>query len=267
MLLTRQDMPTIPVEARQIFREGKWTDRTSGLCLGFTNAAIAIMPRDQAFDFLLFCQRNPKPCPLLEVLDPGDPIVSDLAPGADIRTDVARYRVMVKGEVVDEPSDLTQHWRDDLVTFLMGCSGTFEAALEGAGIVPRWRQGDETGSGIYLTNIPTTPAGIFHGPLVVTMRPIPNHQVSRAVQVSSRFPGHHGAPIHIGDPAALGIDDMSKSEWAVGPKLLPGEVPVFWACGVTLQTLVRESKPDLMITHYPSRMFITDIPAEEQAVM
>jgi uncharacterized protein YcsI (UPF0317 family) len=267
MLLTRQDMPAIPEEARRIFREGKWTDRTSGLCLGFTNAAIAILPRDLAFDFLLYCQRNPKPCPLLEVLDPGDPIVTGLANGADIRTDVAKYRVMVKGEVVNEPSDIIQYWRDDLVTFLFGCSGTFESALQGAGIVPRWRQGEESGTGIYRTNIPTAPAGPFHGPLVVTMRPIPNHQVSRAVQVSSRFPGHHGAPIHIGDPAAIGIADLSKSEWSAGPALLPGEVPVFWACGVTLQTVATQSKPDLMITHYPSRMFITDIPAEQQAVL
>ena len=194
-------------------------------------------------------------------------MVTNLADGADIRSDVAGYRVMVKGEVVDEPSDITQHWRDDLVTFLMGCSGTFEGALEGAGIVPRWRMGAESGTGMFRTNIPTTPAGIFHGPLVVTMRPIPNHQVSRAVQVSARFPGHHGTPIHIGDPAAIGIDDMSISEWATGPTLLPGETPVFWACGVTLQTVIEASKPDLMITHYPSRMFITDIPAEQQAVI
>ena len=267
MALTRQEMPAIPAEARRLFREGTWAQRTTGLCVGYTNAALAILPRDLAFDFLLYCQRNPKPCPLLEVLDPGDPMVMSLADGADIRTDVAGYRVMVRGEVVDEPSDIIQYWREDLVTFLLGCSGTFESALEGAGIAPRWRQGEESGTGIYRTNIPTAPAGRFRGPLVVTMRPIPNHQVSRAVQVSSRFPGHHGAPIHIGDPAAIGIDDLSKSEWAAGPTLLPGEVPVFWACGVTLQTVVEESKPDLMITHYPGRMFITDIPSEQQAIM
>ena len=267
MLQTRQEMPTVPSEARRLIREGKWTQRTSGICVGYSNANLSIVPRELAFDFLLFCQRNPKPCPVREVLDPGDPVIKSLADGADIRTDLPRYRVLVRGEVVDEPTDITQYWRDDLVTFLFGCSGTFEGALEGAGIRPRWRQGEESGAGIYRTNIPTVPAGIFRGPMVVTMRPIPSHQVSRAVQVTSRFPGDHGAPVHIGDPSAIGITDLSKAEWAPGPTLLPGEVPVFWACGVTTQLVAQESKPELMITHYPGRMFITDIRSEQNAVL
>ena len=267
MVLTRQDIPTVPAEARELFRQGKWTQRTSGLCVGYTNANLCIVPRELAFDFLLYCQRNPKPCPVLEVLDPGDPIVKSLANGADIRTDLPRYRVLVRGEVVDEPTEITQYWRDDLVTFLYGCSGTFEGALEGAGILPRWRQGEESGAGLYRTNIPTVPAGNFRGNMVVSMRPIPSHQVSRAVEATSRFPGHHGAPVHIGDPAAIGIPDMSKAEWAHGPTLQPGEVPVFWACGVTLQAVAQESKPEFMLTHYPGRMFISDIPSEQQAVL
>jgi uncharacterized protein YcsI (UPF0317 family) len=267
MVLTRQEMPTIPAEARRLFREGKWTQRTNGICVGYANANLCILPREMAFDFLLFCQRNPKPCPLLEVLEPGDPIVRTLADGADIRTDLPRYRVFVRGEPVDEPTDIAGYWRDDLVTFLFGCSGTFEGALEAAGIQPRWRQGEGAGSGVFITNIPTVPAGRFHGPTVVSMRPIPNSQVPRAVQVTSRFPNHHGAPIHIGDPAAIGITDLSKSEWVQGPTLLPGEVPVFWACGVTPQAVARESKPELMITHYPAHMFISDIPSEQQAIL
>tara|TARA_B100000315_G_scaffold245138_1_gene270683 strand:- start:100 stop:903 length:804 start_codon:yes stop_codon:yes gene_type:complete len=267
MVLTRQEMPTVPAKARELFRQGTWSQRTSGVCVGYTNANLCIVPRELAFDLLLYCQRNPKPCPVLEVLEPGDPIVKQMADGADIRTDLPMYRVLVRGEVVDEPTDITRYWRDDLVTFLYGCSGTFESALEGAGISPRWRQGEASGSGIYRTNIPTVPAGSFHGNMVVSMRPIPSHQVSRAVQATSRFPGHHGAPVHIGDPAAIGIPDLSRAEWAPVPTLQPGEVPVFWACGVTLQVVAQECKPELMLTHYPGRMFISDIPSEQQAVL
>lgn len=268
MVLPLHAMPNVPAQARKLFRDGEWTQRSSGICVGYTNANLCIVPRELAYDFLLFCQRNPKPCPVLEVLDAGDPIVRGLAEGADIRTDLPRYRVFVDGEPVDEPTDIIKYWRDDLVTFLFGCSGTFEGALEAAGIAPRWRQGEgATGSGVFATNIPTVPAGRLHGPMVVSMRPIPAHQVPRAVQVTSRFPNHHGAPVHIGDPDAIGIDDLSQARWVEGPTLLPGEVPVFWACGVTPQTVAQESKPDLMITHYPGHMFISDIPSEQQAAL
>ena len=267
MVLTRQEMPTIPAQARRLYREGKWTQRTSGICVGYTNANLCIVPREMAYDFLLFCQRNPKPCPVLEVLDAGDPIVKKLAEGADIRTDLPRYRVFVNGEPVDEPTDIASYWRDDLVTFLFGCSSTFEGALENAGIRPRWREREGGGAGVFVTNIQTVQAGRLHGPMVCSMRPIPAHQVPRAVQVTSRFPNHHGAPVHIGDPSAIGIEDLSKAEWVAGPSLQPGEVPVFWACGVTPQTVAQESKPELMITHYPGHMFISDIPSEQQAAL
>ena len=243
-------------------------------------------------------QRNPKPCPALEVLDPGDPTVRTLANGADIRTDLPRYRVFVRAavwprvrhgwtcfsggrchgadppgdaydsrECVDEPTDILEYWRDDLVAFLFGCSSTFEGALERAGIRPRWREKEGGGSGVFPTSIQTKPAGRLHGPMVVSMRPIPTHQVPLAVQVTSRFPNHHGAPVHIGDPSPIGIKDLSKAEWVQGPEVLPGETPVFWACGVTPQTVALESKPDLMITHYPAHMFISDIPSEQQAIL
>lgn len=268
-MVKRDDVPNVPAEARLMFRRAEWSQRTNGICVGYTNANLVIVPRALAFDFLLFCQRNPKPCPLLEVLEPGDPIVKQLAAEADIRTDIPRYRVFVQGDLVDEPTDVLSYWRDDLVTFLFGCSGTFEGPLEKSGIHPRWREKEGSGSGVFRTNIQTVSAGRFRGPMVVSMRPIPASQVPRAVQVSSRFPNHHGAPVHIGDPLAIGIEDLSKGEWLAGPKppLLPGEVPVFWACGVTPQTVAQESKPDLMITHYPAHMFISDIPAEQQAIL
>jgi len=260
-------MPSNPADARELFRQGAWTERSTGICVGYTNANLCIVPKELAYDFLLFCQRNPKPCPVLEVLDTGDPIVRQLAEGADIRTDLPRYRVFIDGEPVDEPTDISKYWRDDLVTFLFGCSSTFEGALEAAGIAPRWRQGAATGSGIFATNIQTVPAGRLHGPMVVSMRPIPARQVPRAVQVTSRFPNHHGAPVHIGDPTVIGIENLSKGEWVDSPSLSPGDVPVFWACGVTPQTVAQASKPELMITHYPGHMFIGDIPSEQQAAL
>lgn len=266
-VLTRKDVPTAPADARMIFRRGEWTGRTTGICIGYTNANLVVVPADLAFDFLLFCQRNPKACPVLEVLDRGDPIVKTLAAGADVRSDLPRYRVFVEGELVEEPTDVTAYWRDDLVAFLFGCSDTFEGPLERAGIRPRWREAEDTGDSVFVTNVPTVPAGAFHGPLVVSMRPIPAHQVALAVQVTSRFPAHHGAPVHIGDPSSIGIDDLSRSEWITGASPLPGEVPVFWACGVTPQMAALESRPELMITHYPSHMFISDVPAEQQAVL
>ena len=163
MALSRDTMPAIPADARALFRQGAWTERSSGICVGYTNANLCIVPKELAYDFLLFCQRNPKPCPALEVLDSGDPIVRQLANGADIRSDLPRYRVFIDGEVVDEPTDINKYWRDDLVTFLFGCSSTFEGALEAAGIEPRWRQGQGTGSGVFATNIETVPAGGLHG--------------------------------------------------------------------------------------------------------
>ena len=267
MVLTREAMPTTPSEARMLFREGSWTQDTLGICNGYTNANLVIVPRDLAYDFLLFCQRNPKPCPVLEVLDEGDPTVRVLADGADIRSDLPRYRVFVRGELVDEPTEIGEYWRSDLVTFLFGCSGTFASALDNAGIKVRLGiDGENPGFGVYRTNIPTVPAGRLRGPMVVSMRGVRSDLVSRAVVVTSRFPNHHGSPVHVGDPGAIGITDLSTPDWGAGPvELLPDEVPVFWACGVTPQDVALESKPDLMITHSPIHMFISDIPSEQQA--
>jgi uncharacterized protein YcsI (UPF0317 family) len=254
-----------PREVRQLIREGRWTRPTAGLCLGHAQANMAILPRDLAFDFLLFAQRNPKPCPLLEVLDPGSPEPRRLAPGADVRTDLPRYRVYRYGKLEDEPADLLKYWRDDFVTFLIGCSFTFEAGLVQAGIPVRHMELDRNVS-MYITNIACEPAGIFHGPMVVSMRPIPAPQVAKAAQVSGRYPSVHGAPIHIGSPETLGVQDIDRPDFGDPPVFKPGEVPVFWACGVTPQTVAMTVKPEIMITHCPGHMFLTDIPNESLAV-
>jgi uncharacterized protein YcsI (UPF0317 family) len=233
---------------------------------GFVQANLVVLPRESAFDFLLFTQRNPKPCPLLEVVEAGSAEPRVMAAGADLRTDLPRYRLYRDGALVDEPIDLTPFWNDDLVSFLIGCSFTFESALIEAGLPVRHvEQG--TNVPMYVTSLPTVPAGAFHGPTVVSMRPIPVGQVVRAVQVTSRFPAVHGAPIHIGDPAAIGIRDVAKPDLGDPVEIRAGEVPVFWACGVTPQAVAMASKPRLMLTHAPGHMFITDRRDAEYAVI
>jgi uncharacterized protein YcsI (UPF0317 family) len=229
-------------------------------------ANLAILPRDLAFDFLLFCQRNPKPCPLLEVVDAGqvEPVLT--TPGGDIRRDVPGYRIYENGEFTAEVDSLVPHWRDDLVSFLLGCSFSFETAMTDAGIPLRHQ---EMGSNVsmYITNVATNPAGQFSGPMVVSMRPIKRDQIVRAVQVTSRFPATHGAPVHIGDPAAIGIKDIAAPDFGDAVKIYPGEEPVFWACGVTPQAVALNCKPSLMMTHAPGMMFITDQRDAEYAVL
>jgi uncharacterized protein YcsI (UPF0317 family) len=229
-------------------------------------ANLAILPRDLAFDFLLFCQRNPKPCPLLEVVDAGqvEPVLT--TPGGDIRRDVPGYRIYENGEFTAEVDSLVPHWRDDLVSFLLGCSFSFETAMIDAGIPLRHQ---EMGSNVsmYITNVATNPAGQFSGPMVVSMRPIKRDQIVRAVQVTSRFPATHGAPVHIGDPAAIGIKDIAAPDFGDAVKIYPGEEPVFWACGVTPQAVALNCKPSLMMTHAPGMMFITDQRDAEYAVL
>ena len=193
-----------PQEVRRQIRSNTWRGITSGVAPGHVQANLAILPKELAFDFLLFCQRNPKSCPLLEVIEPGrtEPVIT--SPGADIRTDASGYRIYENGQFTAEVDTIEDHWRDDLVSFLLGCSFSFEAAMVDAGIPLRHQQ---TGNNVamYITNIATTPAGIFSGPMVVSMRPVKRDQVVRAVQVTSRFPATHGAPVHIGTPRDIGI--------------------------------------------------------------
>ena len=264
--MSTQVLPQTAREMRELIRSGQWSGVTSGVAPGHVQANLAILPRDLAFDFLLFCQRNPKPCPLLEVMEPGqtEPVLT--APGADIRTDVATYRVYEQGELTGVVDSLLDYWRDDLVTFLLGCSFSFETAMVEAGIPLRHQELGRNVS-MYITNIATTPAGVFSGPMVVSMRPIKREQIVRAVQVTSRFPATHGAPVHIGDPAAIGIRDLSSPDFGEAVDVLSDEEPVFWACGVTPQAVALKCKPSLLLSHGPGSMFITDHRDVDYAVL
>jgi len=255
-----------PRELRALARAGKWTGTTEGLAVGYAQANLVIIPREAAFDFLLFCLRNPKPCPIVEVTDPGSPMITQVADNADLRTDLTRYSVYEQGALVAQPTDITEYWRDDLVGFLLGCSYSFETALLRANI-PLRHQDENKIVSLYTTNVQCTPAGRFSGPMVVSMRPVKHEQVVRAVQVTSRFPATHGAPVHIGDPALIGVDleNTGFQTDYVAPR--DGEVPVFWGCGCTPQAVALHSKLDFIITHKAGHMFVTDTLSEEIAVL
>ncbi|HEV3084674.1 MAG TPA: putative hydro-lyase [Gemmataceae bacterium] len=245
-------------EIRRAAARGELTGPTPGLAMGYVQANLVIVPRDLAYDFLLFCQRNPKPCPLLDVTEPGNPEPRLVAPGADLRTDLPCYRVYRNGELVEEPTDLRGWWRDDLVAFLIGCSFTFENALLQAGVPLRHI---EAGCNVpmYRTNLECTPAGVFRGPMVVSMRPLSPADAMRATHICGRFPKAHGTPVHFGSPQAIGIGDLNKPDFGDPVPILAGEVPVFWACGVTPQAVAMEVRPPLLITHKPGHMFVTDL--------
>ena len=255
-----------PREIRADIRRGALNGVTAGLGPGYVQANLAVLPKEYAYDFLLFCQRNPRPCPLLEVTEVGSPEPVGVAPGADLRTDIARYRIYEDGALADEVTDIRPFWRADLVAFLLGCSFTFEWALLEAGI-RLWHVEHGKNVAMWRTSIPCRPAGVFHGPMVVSMRPIPASQLAHAVTASARFPGAHGAPVHIGDPAAIGIADLARPEWGDRQEFRAGDVPVFWACGVTPQAVALACKPPFMITHSPGHMFITDMPNSTLAVL
>ena len=250
--------PTDALGARLAIRRGEWTGHTSGLADRHVQGNLVILPRALADDFLRFCQRNPKPCPLLAMSEPGDPALPALGAGIDIRSDVPRYRVWRHGELVDEPTDVSTLWRDDLVSFVIGCSFSFEQALLDEGIPLRHVQ---TGRNVamYRTSIQTTPAGPFHGPMVVSMRPLRAADAIRAIQITSRFPGVHGAPVHLGDPALIGIKDLAEPDYGDAVEVMPDELPVFWACGVTPQAAITQARPEFCITHAPGAMLITDL--------
>jgi uncharacterized protein YcsI (UPF0317 family) len=248
-----------PREIRRDIREGRITGVTAGLGQGYVQTNLAVLPREQAYDFLLFCQRNPRACPLIEVTDVGSPEPVGVAPGADLRTDLPRYRVWRDGVLVDEPTDVADLWADDLVSFLIGCSSSFETALMDAGVPVRNIEQDRNVS-MYRTNVDCRPAGRLSGPLVVSMRPVPAAQVVTAVQVTARMPAVHGAPVHVGSPESLGIDDLSAPDFGDAVEVQDGDVPVFWACGVTPQAALMASKPPFAITHAPGFMFVTDVP-------
>lgn len=244
-------------DVRQACRTEMWTGPTAGLAPGFAQANLVILPRDWAFDFLLFCQRNPRPCPLIAVTEAGS-WQPPVAPEADLRTDLPKYRVWRDGQMVEEPTSVSHLWRDDLISFLIGCSFTFEAALLEAGVPVRHI---ELGRNVpmFRTNIPCVPAGRFSGPMVVSMRPLKPADAIRSVEISSRFAASHGTPVHIGFPDQIGISDLDRPDYGDAVPVHADELPVFWACGVTPQAALLEAKPPLAITHAPGCMFLTDL--------
>jgi uncharacterized protein YcsI (UPF0317 family) len=243
--------------ARRAIRAGTHSGPTAGLAPGNVQGNLAILPQALAADFLRFCQINPKPCPLIGTSAPGDPRVPELGEDLDIRTDLSRYRVWKNGELVAEPQDIREFWRDDLVSFVIGCSFSFEEALTAEGIELRHiTRGCNVP--MYRTSIPTQEAGPFHGPMVVSMRPLTPRDAIRAVQITTRFPSVHGAPVHIGKPEMIGIKDVMKPDYGDAVEVRDDELPVFWACGVTPQVVIEQARPPICITHKPGSMLITD---------
>jgi len=255
-----------PKEFRSIVRQGVWTEDTFQACRGYAFADMAIMPKEFMGDFLLFCFRNSRPCPLIDVTDVGSPHPMRVAPEADLRTDLSNYRVFINGELVAEPTDITDYWRDDLVAFLTGCSVTFDWALDAANVERRF-------IGVYTSNIPLTPAGPFGGHMAVSCRVVKGPQnVVRAIQISSRYLAAHGAPIHIGDLSVIGIKDLYHPDILttvpepIAPQE-PDEVALFWGCGLTMEIAAVNAKLPLLIMDRRDSMFITDKRSEELALI
>lgn len=247
----------VPADLRYASRGNDFGSATAGQAPGYIQANLMIVPQAQAFDFLLFCQRNPKPCPLVEVLDAGQREPT-CAPGANLATDLPGYRVYRNGEFVDERSDISALWQKDFVSFLIGCSFSFEDAVIREG-VPLRHVAQGCNVAMYKTNIACVPAGPFHGEMVVSMRPIKSRDVAKVVEVSGRFALAHGAPLHIGNPEHIGIRDLTQPDYGDFVPVMEDEVPVFWACGVTPQWIAQSSRLPLCITHAPGKMFVTDI--------
>lgn len=257
-MLLSSTAPTVSAELRRAIRAGRHTGPTAGLAPGFVQANLVVLPQAVADEFAEFCRLNSQACPVIEQTDPGEPEPKRSAPGADLRTDVPRYRVFREGvPEAHEPTSITSLWRDDLVSFLIGCSFTFEAALMAAGLPVRHV---ELGRNVpmFRTNIACRPAGRFAGPLVVSMRPYRPEQVEQVREITTRYPTMHGAPVHVGDAAELGIADLSRPDFGDAVPIARDEVPVFWACGVTPQLALAAARPEIAITHSPGCMFVTD---------
>jgi len=254
----REQGVTLGAAERRRIRSGQVTGNTAGLAPGNVQANLVVLPKALAADFLRFALANPKPCPVLAVSEPGEPAFPTLGADLDIRTDLPRYRVWRDGMLMEEPTDIAHVWRDDLVAFAIGCSFSFEDALIEDGIEMR-HVTCGTNVPMYRTSIPCVTAGIFHGPLVVSMRPLKPAEAIRAVQITSRFPSVHGAPVHIGLPGLIGIEDLGRPDYGDPVAVAADELPVFWACGVTPQAAVAAARPDFCITHAPGSMLITDL--------
>lgn len=244
-------------ELRTMIRRGEWTQQTAGLLPGIQQANFVALPKEDAYEFLLFCVRNPKVCPIIHVTDPGDPLIPLSSGEADLRSDIPRYRVWKKGDLIDEPLDVTEYWSNDLVGFLLGCSHTFEGPLQEAGF-PVHRHELVPGPPVYTTSLQTQSAGRVEGPLIVSMRSFRPEHVDQVSALTARYPTGHGAPVHIGDPAALGIDDLSRPDFGPDRTIHQDEVPMFWACGVTPQSVLPGLCSHTLITHAAGHMFLFD---------
>jgi uncharacterized protein YcsI (UPF0317 family) len=253
-------------QAREIIREGKYCGYTTGVANRYVQGNVVILPAEYAIEFAAFCQRNPKPCPLIGMSTPGDPFLNCTLGELDIRTDVPKYRVFRHGELVDEPTNIDSYWRSDLVVFVLGCSLSFELPLLEAGFhLPHIKRG--TIVPMYITNQQCRPAGRFWGSMVVSMRSFPKDRVDEVVRITSKFPSVHGGPVHVGDPNDIGIKNLYQPNWGETPDILPADhVPMFWACGVTPQVVIQKAKPSLCITHSPGCMLITDLLNKDLAV-
>ncbi|NNE21888.1 MAG: putative hydro-lyase [Rhizobiales bacterium] len=249
-----------PQAARRAMRTGAFTGNTAGIAPGYTQGNLAILPADLALDFMRYCQRNPKPCPLIGVSGTGDPSLPTLGRDIDIRTDIPSYNVYRDGELDETVTDIRHLWRDDFVAFILGCSYSFEQALADEGV--RLRHLDEGLTvSMWRTSIETSPSGAFGGGMVVSMRPLTAPNAIRAVEITSRFPHTHGAPVHLGDPSLIGIEDINVPDWGDAQRIEADEMPVFWACGVTPQNAIQQAKPEICITHKPGSMLISDLPS------
>jgi uncharacterized protein YcsI (UPF0317 family) len=247
-----------PGVLRRAIRSGAFAGQTSGQCAGYVQGNIVILPKEDAEDFHRFATLNPKPCPIIAMSEPGNPELPMLGAGIDIRSDVPQYQIWRNGRLDDQLREITQLWRDDLVTFVLGCSFSFEEALIEDGLEIR-HISKGVNVPMYRTSIACNPAGRFHGPLVVTMRPYKAADAIRAVQITSRFPAVHGAPVHMGRPDLIGIPDLSKPDYGDSVPVHEDEIPVFWACGVTPQAAIAAAQLPFAITHAPGCMLVTDI--------
>lgn len=256
---TYQDLKAASAaEVRAAIRAGRYEGHTAGLGSGFLQANLAIMPEEYALDFMRYCQRNPKPCPLTGVSDTGSPMMATLGPDIDIRTDAPAYNIYRDGKLAETAASILDVWQEDFVAFALGCSFTFEHALQRAGL-PLWHVENNKTVPMYRTAVDTVPAGPFSGKMVVSMRALPQDKVAQAAEISRRFPLAHGAPVHWGDPAEIGIHDLASPDWGDPAPVGDGETPVFWACGVTPQVAIEAAALPLCITHKPGYMLITDV--------
>lgn len=243
---------------REAIRSGAFAGHTAGLAPGKLQCNLAILPEAHALDFLRFCLRNPKPCPIVAVGETGDPMLATLGRDIDVRYDTPKYRLYRNGSLAAEVTDIEAHWQDDMVTVALGCSFTFERALMAAGVPMRHIEADVTVP-MYRTSLKLVPAGPFGGTMVVSMRPIRGGDVARAVEISARYPLAHGAPVHVGNPGAIGIGDLGRPDWGDPVPVRDDEIPVFWGCGVTPQSALLAAGIPLVITHAPGHMLISDI--------